>query len=79
LRISIYEHKILALFTQMKSPSLFAAPGKRLPEAPATQAAGEGTSGKELDLGQSHRLRCPRSLADLLLQATSLKTNEQDS
>ena len=79
LRIPIFENKILALFAQMKCPSLFAAPGQRLPEAPATQAAGEETSGKELDPGQSRRLRCPRNLADLLLKATSLKTDEQKS
>jgi hypothetical protein len=62
----------------MKTPSLFAGPAQP-PQAPATQAAREQTSGKELAAAQTLRLGCTRSVADLLIQATSLKTDEQDS
>ena len=79
LRLAIHTYRILALFTHMKNSSLFADPGQSLPEAPATRVAREEKSGKELAPVQSHRLGCPRSLADLLIQAASLKTDTQES
>ena len=63
----------------MKTPSLIAAPGNAPSGTLADQAAWQRTMVEELDPVRRHGLGCMRSLADLMLKATRVKTYERDS
>ena len=76
LRISFSTHRILALFTQMKTPSLLVAFGHGHLGTPADQ--GERPMSAELAVLRRHGPRCVGGLVDLMLQATLVKTYERD-
>ena len=67
----------MALFKQMKTPSLLAASGHGPFGTLADQV--ERPMIEELALLRRHGLRCMGSLVDLMLQATLVKTYERDS
>jgi hypothetical protein len=75
LRLSFYEHRILALFTHMKTPSLFTAPGHGPLGTLADQVSRERSNGDVMDPVKQLRAGLTGSLVQLLLQSTSVKNN----
>jgi hypothetical protein len=68
LHLSFSEHKILALFTQMKTHSLNAAPGNAPFTTLADQIARVRAADDSLDCSRRNRLGCAGTLAEILLQ-----------
>lgn len=69
----------MALFTHMKSPSLFIAPGTAPVGPLADQVVRERSNSDVMDPMQRNRAGLMGSMVQLLLQSTSVKNNTPGS
>jgi hypothetical protein len=72
LRLSFSTHRILALFTHMKNPSLFAASGNAAIDTLPGQIGRDRAIATRCDLPSRHQQVTSGSLVDLLLRWTSV-------
>jgi hypothetical protein len=79
LHLSFSKHRILALFTHMKNPSLIAAPGIASSGTLADQISPKRSIGESMDPVRRHRAGLPGNLVQLLRQSTPATNNTPGS